>query len=218
MTVNLPATIPVGNAKLPQRYQEAKDALQSCEEIDECQDWADKAAALASYARQAQDDALERMAMRIKTRAIKRAGELLKRLPEHLGGRPSSKPMPAPTQVSRSEAAKKAGLSERQKVTALRVASVPDDEFEEAVESEKPPTVTALAERGKKKRKPSLPKNPAPIQKLSRPTQELLAELKGTLSDTIAAWPTEESLAPAIQLLEKELKHYKVMSKLRRGG
>ena len=37
-------------------------------------------------------------------------------------------------------------MSERQKKTALRVANVPDDEFEEAVESPKPPTVlTAIA-------------------------------------------------------------------------
>ena len=47
---------------------------------------------------------------------------------------------------TRSEVAKDAGLSERQKVTALRVASVPQPEFEAAVESENPPTVTQLAE------------------------------------------------------------------------
>ncbi len=41
-----------------------------------------------------------------------------------------------------------AGMSERQRKTVRRIASVPDDEFEAAVESDAPPTVTALADRG----------------------------------------------------------------------
>jgi hypothetical protein len=43
-----------------------------------------------------------------------------------------------------------ARISPRQGKTALRVARVNGKEFEEAVESDDPPTVTALAERGKK--------------------------------------------------------------------
>ncbi len=35
-------------------------------------------------------------------------------------------------------------------MTAIRVANVPEPEFEQAIESEHPPTVTELAERGKK--------------------------------------------------------------------
>jgi len=44
--------------------------------------------------------------------------------------------------LNRTEAATQAGLSERQKVTALRVASVPESDFQQAVESDSPPTVT----------------------------------------------------------------------------
>jgi hypothetical protein len=40
----------------------------------------------------------------------------------------------------------------RQAKTALRVANIPAAEFEEAVESEDPPTVTELAERGTKRK------------------------------------------------------------------
>ncbi len=36
--------------RLPDTYVHAKQALTECSKIDECQDWADKAAALASYA------------------------------------------------------------------------------------------------------------------------------------------------------------------------
>ena len=46
---------------------------------------------MASYARQAQDDELRRMADRIQARAIRRCGELLQRSrfePKHSGGRP----------------------------------------------------------------------------------------------------------------------------------
>jgi hypothetical protein len=43
--------------------------------------------------------------------------------------------------LSRKQAAADAGLSERQRVTALRVASIPEDEFEELVESDDPPTI-----------------------------------------------------------------------------
>src|SRR5690606_18734661 len=38
-----------------------------------------------------------------------------------------------------------------QRKTALRVANVPEPEFNAAVESDEPPTVTQLAEQGKKK-------------------------------------------------------------------
>ena len=48
--------------------------------------------------------------------------------------------------VGRSAAAKKAGMSERQRKTALRVANVPKEQFEKQVESENPPTVTKLAQ------------------------------------------------------------------------
>ncbi len=41
-----------------------------------------------------------------------------------------------------------AGLSRHQVVQALRVASIPEAEFETLIEADHPPTVTALAERG----------------------------------------------------------------------
>ncbi len=56
------------------------------------------------------------------------------------------------TSVSRTQAAESAGLSKHQTITAIRVSRIPDDEFHEAVESDNPPTVTALAERSKQSR------------------------------------------------------------------
>lgn len=85
------------------------------------------------------------MAVRIRARAIRRAGELLQEIEPSKGGQPTHNG----GGTSRSSVARDAGLSDRQKVTALRVAAVPAREFEAAVESNKPPTITEMAERGK---------------------------------------------------------------------
>lgn len=57
----------------------------------------------------------------------------------------------ADPRLTREKVATQAGLSERQRKTAIRVASVPEQEFVRQVESESPPTVTQLAEQGKQK-------------------------------------------------------------------
>lgn len=146
-------SVPIDSARLPVRYESAVLALSECSRIDECQDWADKAQALASYARQAKDDQMRKMAERIQARAINRCGELLKQIPDNNRGRPAKDiPDGSVTNITRAEAAEQAGMSERQRVTALRVASIPRAEFERLVESDAPPTVTKLAEIGKQER------------------------------------------------------------------
>jgi hypothetical protein len=47
--------------------------------------------------------------------------------------------------LTRKQAAIDAGISKDQAVTAVRVANIPEYEFDKLVESENPPTVTALA-------------------------------------------------------------------------
>lgn len=149
----LPTTIPP--ARLPETYQRAQQALADCQNIDECQSWADKAEALASYAKQADDDSLRKMADRIQARAIRRAGELLKQIEPSKGGRPPEETREGDRpSLSRKQAANEAGMSDHQRKSALRVANVPDEEFERQVESDNPPTVTKLAEQGKKKKEP----------------------------------------------------------------
>ena len=75
--MNLPNNMSVLDAPLPVIYERAKKALAECSRIDECIDWRDKAEALRSYARQAEDKELELLAKRVKIRAIRRTGELL---------------------------------------------------------------------------------------------------------------------------------------------
>jgi hypothetical protein len=156
----LPAHIRVSDARLPSTYEQAKTALAQCSRIDECQEWANKAEALASYARQADDDSLRKMADRIQARAIRRCGELLKQFDGR--GRPEENKEGTRPNYSQAHAARDAGLSAHQQKTAVRVANVPAEQFEKAVDSDAPPTVTALAEMGKQSRPaPAAPSSPA---------------------------------------------------------
>lgn len=146
---NPPALVPVAEtqARLPLVYEAAKQALATCENVDECKDWSDKAAALAAYAKQAGDDELMNRAIRIRGRATRRCGELLKQFDER--GRPAENTMGSHG-ISQRAAAKAAGLSEHQQLQAVRVANIPAEQFEELVESDKPPTITALAKIGQR--------------------------------------------------------------------
>jgi hypothetical protein len=65
------------------------------------------------------------------------------------GGRPARNGI---GDVTVSKAAQDGGLSKRQRDTAVRVARLDSEEFESAVESDRPPSVEALAKRGTKTR------------------------------------------------------------------
>jgi hypothetical protein len=142
-----------GGARLPAAYETAKLALRNCDQIDECKDWADKAEALKSYARQANDEQLQKMALRIQARAIRRCGELMNEIEP---GKNRFDRQEGDLPPNRKAAATEAGLSEHQRKTALRIANIDESEFETAIETSDPPTVTELADRGKQAR----PKKP----------------------------------------------------------
>jgi hypothetical protein len=95
---------------------------------------------LASYAKQADDETLRKLADRIQARAVRRCGELLKTYDGRGGDR--SKKVGALPSASQKEMAKKSGISPNQAKTAVRVANIPSSKFEAAVESDDPPTVT----------------------------------------------------------------------------
>lgn len=174
---NIPATISISNARLPATYEHAKNALANCASVDECQDWANKAEALASYAKQADDDTLRKMADRIQARAIRRCGELLKQYDARGEHRKSEGDLTS----SQREVAESAGMSLHQQRSAVRVANIPDTTFEEAIEGEAPPTVTALAAMGTKKR-PDVSPAVAAIMAKKRPAGFGAAtELLGTV-------------------------------------
>lgn len=139
------------SAALPRAYEAAKSALAQCQALDECKDWSDKAAALASYAKQAEDDALLKMATRIKARAVRRAGELLRQIEPASGARTDLQPSMGDR--TRSETAQDAGMSKHQQMQATRIAAISEADFNAQVEGQSPPTLTQLASQGIKPRK-----------------------------------------------------------------
>jgi hypothetical protein len=102
-------------------------------------------AAVASYAKQSEDERVFHYATRVKARAIRRGGKMLEEIEPAQGARTDLGRAP-----TRSSAAEAAGVSEHQRKTMLRVANVPQEDFDRQVESDSPPTITALAEQGKK--------------------------------------------------------------------
>ncbi len=175
MSINHALLPSVGDARLPAAYEAAKVALKKCSRMDECKDWADKMAALASYARQSEDKSLMRAAVRISARATQRVGELLDLVDSGTGAHLKRGGAP-PLLKNRKRAAAEAGLSADQAKTALRVANVPKDLFEELVESENPPTVTALAEQGTK---PPEKKKQTAYEKLGMTEEAFQAGMEG---------------------------------------
>lgn len=148
--MNAISTISPANARLPQTYESAKTALSECVALDECKSWADKAAALASYAKQANDDELMKMATRIRDRAIRRAGELLQQI-DGQGSRTDQLTEGSHGKLTQRQAAADAGMSEHQQLQAVRVASIPREDFDRQVDSDKPPTLSQLAQQGIKR-------------------------------------------------------------------
>ena len=102
---------------------------------------------MASYAKQSKDESLYKMAMRIQARATRRCGELLTTF-QSPGARTDQPTAGGDGRLTQRLAASDAGLSERQELTAVRLAKIPEDKFNEAIEGDAPPTVTALAVQG----------------------------------------------------------------------
>jgi hypothetical protein len=138
-------------ARLPQAYESAKTALAQCASLDECKAWADKAAALASYAKQANDDELEQLSKRIRARAIRRAGELLHQI-DGQGSRTDQLTEGEHGKLTQRQAAADAGMSEHQQLQSVRVANIPRQDFDKQVDQPKPPTISQLAQQGIKPR------------------------------------------------------------------
>ena len=83
------------------------------------------------------------MADRIQARAVRRCGELLK---QHKSpGARTDLPNNGAVARSQKEAGDNAGLSQRQRETAIGVANVAQEEFDAAVESDTPPPGSLLS-------------------------------------------------------------------------
>jgi hypothetical protein len=149
MSLPVPAEFAVAfdNTQLPERYVNARRALEECDAVDECRAWADRSAALAAYAVQADNPELENYARRIRARAVRRMGEILREIRPAPGTR-TDLLQPHGSPPTRSAAAEAGGISRDRLRTALQVSAIPDADFEAVVESPKPPGTTLLAKMG----------------------------------------------------------------------
>src|SRR5215471_17924398 len=91
-----------------------------------------------------------KLAMRIKSRAVDRCGEIIRSTPPATNRYDVSSGADGDPAKGQLQIARDAGMSRRQAKTAVRVNSVPRDQFEAMVEGDSPPTITKLAEIGTK--------------------------------------------------------------------
>ena len=143
---NLPASIKaqLPKARLPVNYESAKLAIAECERVDECREWANRAEALVSYAKQAKDKSLEHTAIRIRTRAQMRLGELLLEYP---GYAPGSTLAQSGVKL-RLEVAAEVGIGKTKMDRLTRAARVPKGRREELIETTPPATLKTIASIG----------------------------------------------------------------------
>jgi N6-adenosine-specific RNA methylase IME4 len=139
------------DARLPQSYESARQALAECERVDECKDWTDKSMALAAYAKQAGDETLLNHARRIQCLSNRRMGELLINIEPKPGTRTD---LPRDTngpRLTRKSVADKARIKDRQRKASIRIAKIPKAEFEKQVSADKAPTPAGLIRETKRK-------------------------------------------------------------------
>lgn len=118
------------------RYEAARAALAEAHRVDEVKDIRDKALAIAAYAKQANDTAMVEWATEIKVRAERRAGELLAVMDKNTGARGFGK-----SAIVRDDSTPptlpELGISLDQSSRWQKLAAVPAEQFEKAVEAAK---------------------------------------------------------------------------------
>lgn len=116
----------VPTAFLPNNYIVACNAIKACARVDEAAEMANKAAAIATYAREAADTTLKVNAEKIKVRAERRVGELLLELyPGMERGKWDG---------TYKESSAKTGLAANRISIATRLTEVPESRFEKSMD------------------------------------------------------------------------------------
>lgn len=120
------------------KYEAARLALAAAHRVDEVKHIRDKAQALSAYARQARDTQMVEWATEIKVRAERRCGELLAEMEKAKGT------LKRGTDLPRSNAATtgtrtldEMGITKDQSSRYQRLAAIPEEHFEAAVETAK---------------------------------------------------------------------------------
>ena len=119
------------------RYDAMCRAIAAAASVDEAKAIRDKAVAMEAYFRQAKNRENERKAERIRLRAERRSGELLRQIEKEKGGRPKRGENRSSPRTG-FQTLPDMGISKNQSAHWQRVAEIPEPEFNQAVESKKP--------------------------------------------------------------------------------
>lgn len=138
------------------KYDAARYALEQAVSVDEVKDIRDKAQAMAAYAKQAKDTKLVEWATEIKVRAERKAGQMLAELNLKPGPKIIGSTL-LPIDVSKTQSSR-----------WQKLASVPDEQFEQAVSAAKEvagevTTAAMLRIERAQNSKPVKPEQPAPL-------------------------------------------------------
>lgn len=118
-------------AKVAPNYEAMRTAIATCSRVDEIADLADKAVAAQAYFRQSQDVENEMEASRIRVRAERRLGEILKAMAER-GERATRGD--AETAMSRGATSlAELGIPRDRASRAMQLADVPQEQFDAAL-------------------------------------------------------------------------------------
>lgn len=127
--------------EMPVLYATAIKAIQACSTMDETKYYADKADALAAYAKMYSDETMAKEAARQKLYAYAKMGQLAGELrPTRIGGKGGSPGGPISLLMEH-------GLSSGGAEAARRLSKMPAPMFESVVEAAKAPISTIMQER-----------------------------------------------------------------------
>lgn len=134
------------------RHNAMKRALLECQAVDEVKELRDQAIAMETYARQAMDFEAERIAIDIRIRAERRAGDLMRVMQKSKGGRPAKNSSHDGDSLSEfAQAKESADISDRQAERWQQLSKIPDEEFEDKMMGRDKITTSGLIESQKKK-------------------------------------------------------------------
>lgn len=214
------------------KYDAARYALQVAVSVDEVKDIRDKAQAMAAYAKQANDTQLIEWATELKVRAERKAGQLLAEMPKATGTLLSGN-SPRSHDATTANTLEDMGINKSQSSRWQKLASVPDEQFEQAVSAAKEiagevTTSAMLKVAQARNEQPSTPKDTSNKYEILQETinnlQETLNELTKNLEDAIAenetllkAFEADDKLAEALAEAKKYRELYIIERRMKEG-
>jgi len=125
---------------------DARRALDNARSIIDTLDIRDKAVALHAYATARKSDEMAQQALDLKLRAERKAGGFLQEMPKNSGGRPKK----TPDNRSVVSTLDKMGITHKESSRWQRIASIPEERFEDYLVNATKKTQSALLKEAKK--------------------------------------------------------------------